>query len=277
MTEPLIRPMSAADLGPAAELILQGGNDRSVFLRWAMDYEPSQMFVAEDSGRIIGTGIATVHGAIGWVGAIFVDSDRRREGLGERLTRTVIDDLERRRCRTLVLIASEAGRPLYERLGFDIQMRQVWFTAPGLPATTDEDRVRPFEPAMLREVIALDRRATGEDRSTLIRLLATPDSARIVVGANGAIAGFLIRAPWGGAAVVAPEADDAIRLLDWRRRQAGTDHAVHAGIPEGDDHRGKRLLSEGWAAGGAGTRMIRGAPLDWRPNWVWGHYSGAFG
>ena len=28
---------------------------------------------------------------------------------------------------------------------------------------------------------------------------------------------------------------------------------------------------------GAGTRMIRGAPLEWRPDWIWGSFSGALG
>ena len=139
--------MTADDVGPAAEMILQGDwGDRSVFPAWAVGFAPSHLFVAEDAGRIVGTGIATANGPVGWVGTIFVAPDRRREGLGDALTRTVIDDLERRGCRTLVLTATDAGRPLYERLGFADQMPQSFFTAPGLAPSRADDGIPALRP-----------------------------------------------------------------------------------------------------------------------------------
>jgi hypothetical protein len=98
-----------------------------------------------------------------------------------------------------------------------------------------------------------------------------------MVGRDGSVRGSLIRAPWGGVALMAADPDDAIRLLDWRRRQAGPDRHVYAGMPDADDGRRARLLVEGWAPDGAGTRMIRGEPLNWRPEWIWGLFSGALG
>jgi len=267
-----------ADVGPAAEMIRQGEwGDRSVFLSWAVAFPPSHVFVAEDAGRIVGTGIATANGPVGWVGTIFVAPDRRREGLGDALTRTVIDDLESRRCRTLVLTATDAGRPLYERLGFEAQMPQGFFMAAGRPPNEVDNAVRPFDPTMFQGIVTLDRVATGEDRSAVLERLASPESSRVLLDADGALRGFLIRAPWGGVSLIAPEADDAIRLLEWRRRQAGVDHPVYAGFPDTGDSRRARLLSEGWTLVGAGTRMIRGAPLEWRPDWIWGSFSGALG
>jgi predicted N-acetyltransferase YhbS len=278
MADALIRAMTAADVAPAAEMIRQGEwGDRSVFLAWAVEFTPSHVFVAEDAGRIVGTGIATANGPVGWVGTIFVAPGRRREGLGGALTRTVIDDLEKRGCRTLKLIATDAGRPLYERLGFEVQSPQLFFTAAGVAPSEADDGVRPFDPLMLPGIVAFDRLATGEDRSAVLERLANPESSRVLVGDDGSQRGFLIRAPWGGVSLVAPEADDAIRLLEWRRRHAVVDHPVFTGMPESGDHRRARLLSEGWTLAGAGTRMIRGAPLEWRPNWIWGTFSGAFG
>jgi predicted N-acetyltransferase YhbS len=278
MAGALIRAMTPADVGPAAEMIRQGEwGDRSVFLAWAVAFPPSVLFVAEDAGRIVGTGIATANGPVGWVGTIFVAPDRRREGLGQALTLTVIDDLESRGCRTLKLIATDAGRPLYERLGFEAQAPQLFFTAAGLAPNTADDRIRPFDPTMLPGIVALDRLATGEDRSAVLERLANPESARVLVGDDGSQRGFLIRAPWGGVSLIAPEADDGIRVLEWRRRQGGVDHPVYAGFPDTGDSRRTRLQGEGWTLAGAGTRMIRGAPLDWHPDWIWGTFSGALG
>jgi predicted N-acetyltransferase YhbS len=279
MGEPTIRAMTPADVTPAAEMIRQGEwGDRSVFLGWAVRYPPSNLFVAEDDGRIVGTGIATANGPVGWVGTIFVAPDRRREGLGGALTRAVIGDLESRGCRTLVLIATDAGRPLYERLGFEVQARHAFFRASGLPpGQADDEAIRRFEPKMLSEIVELDRLATGENRAALLENLANPDSARVVVGADRSVDAFLIRAPWGGVSLMARDPDHAIRLLDWRRRQSGADHPVYAGLPDTDDSRRARLQEEGWTLTGSGARMIRGEPVDWRPDWIWGHFNGALG
>jgi len=277
MTQPRIRLMTPADVAPAAEMISREWNDRSVFLRWALEYSPSHLFVAEDDGRIVGTGIATAHGPVGWVGTIFVASDRRQEGLGGRLTRSVIDDLERRGCRTLILIATDAGRPLYERLGFDVQVPHWRFTAPGMGAAPTDDGIRPFEPRMLPELVALDRLATAEDRSILVERLSGTSTASVLVGDDESVRGFVIRAPWGGVSLIAPDVDDAVRLLDWRRHQAGPGHPVYAGLPDSGDDRRALLLGRGWTPAGAGTRMIRGEPLDWHPDWIWGHFNGALG
>ena len=199
MADALIRAMTAADVEPAAEMIRRGEwGDRSAFLGWAVEFPPSHLFVAEDARRIVGTGIATANGPVGWVGTIFVAPDRRREGLGGALTRTVIDDLESRGCRTLVLTATDAGRPLYERLGFETQMPQGFFKAVGVAPSSADDDVRPFDPSMLPGIIALDQFATGEDRSAVLERLANPDSARALVGDDGSLRGFLIRSPWGG-------------------------------------------------------------------------------
>jgi predicted N-acetyltransferase YhbS len=276
VTEPVIRLMTPADVGPAAAMISREWNDRTVFLRWALEYSPSHLFVAEDAGRIVGTGIASAHGPVGWVGTIFVAADRRQEGLGGRLTRTVIDDLEGRGCRMLVLIATEAGRPLYERLGFEVLVSQARFTAPGLPSAEIDDGVQPFEPRMLPELVALDRSATAENRSVLIERLADTATTRVVLGDDGSVRAFVIRSPWGGVSLMAPNPDDGLRLLEWRRRHAEPGHAVYAGLPDSDDHRAL-LLSQGWTPAGAGTRMLRGEPLAWHPDWIWGSFNGALG
>ena len=278
MGDPVLRRMIAADVAPATEMILAGGwNDRSVFLRWAVDFPPSHLFVAEDDGRIVATGIATANGSVGWVGTIFVALDRRREGLGELLTQTVVDDLEERGCRTLVLIASDMGRPLYERLGFEDHGPNRRFTSQGLPPGDDDRHIRVYEPGMLPAVADLARRATGEDRSAILARVATTETARVVAGSDGSVRASLVRAPWGGVALVAPEPDDALRLLEWRRRQVGPDGQVSASLPDTNDDRPARLLAAGWAESGGGTRMERGEPLDACLNWAWGHLNGAIG
>jgi GNAT superfamily N-acetyltransferase len=49
---------------------------------------------------------------------VYVEPDWRRRGVGEALMRTLLDELARRNIRRIVLHAADAGRRLYERLGF---------------------------------------------------------------------------------------------------------------------------------------------------------------
>ncbi|MCI0346181.1 MAG: GNAT family N-acetyltransferase, partial [Chloroflexi bacterium] len=106
-----IRPMTASDVEQAAAMILRGEwGDRRVFLEFAMTQPECVPVVADDDGEIVGSGVGTANGAVGWIGAIFVDERVRRRGIGRALTDAVIAGLDQAGCRTLALVASEEGR-----------------------------------------------------------------------------------------------------------------------------------------------------------------------
>ena len=107
--------MTPEDVDPAAEVMINGGwGDRRRFLGFCVDHEPIVPLVAEVDDRIVGTGVATINGLVGWVGMIFVDEALRGRGIGTTLTEAVIDELERAGCASLVLLAS-AARPAHLR------------------------------------------------------------------------------------------------------------------------------------------------------------------
>jgi len=270
--------MATADVEPAAQMILRGGwGDRAAFLAWAVGHATCHPLVADDGGAIVGTGIATAYGRVGWVGTIFVDPARRRSGLGTALTVAVAEILDGLGCRTQVLIATPLGRPIYARLGFELLAAQVRYTIAGLPPGPPPAAVRAFAPGDLDAIVALDADATGEDRSAVLRTLATPDAARVLARPAAGIGGFVVRGPWGGAALVAPDPDDALALLEWRRLRAGPEGRVSVGLMDVNATGRARLEEAGWSAEPGGVRMIRGEPLGWRPAWLWGQFNGALG
>jgi ribosomal protein S18 acetylase RimI-like enzyme len=275
-----VRPMTAADTAPAADLLRRGDfGDRSEFFEWAVTRPTIGLFVAERDGAIVGTGVGSAHGPVGWVGVIFVASGARGEGLGRRITRTVIERLEEAGCRSQVLIASPMGRPIYEREGFRVIERQIRFTIDGLSAADDpgDPRVRAFASADAEAVLTLDRAVTGEDRSAVIRELVTPASTIVAIGPEGVARGYLARAPWRGGAVIAPDPDDALRLLERRRHATGSSGKAGAGVLSENAIARARLRAAGWLEELGGVRMLRGEPLDWQPNQIWGQFNGALG
>ena len=69
-----IRVMTPADVAPAAELLRRGNwGQRDEFFRYAVEQTFTRAFVAERDGAVVGTGVASAHGPVGWVGTIFVD------------------------------------------------------------------------------------------------------------------------------------------------------------------------------------------------------------
>ena len=233
-------------------MILAGGwGDRTVFFEWAVGHPSCHPFLAEIDGRIVGTGVATANGPVGWVGTIFVAPEQRGRGIGAALTRAVIDDLERRGCRTLVLIATDEGRPVYERQG-------VRRPDPVRPVRGADRARRPTSTSASVRSSAADLAASS--RSTARRPARTvrrssgrspsPRPSRIAARPDGSVGGFLVRSPWGGKALIAPDPDDALRLLDWRRHRAAPDRRIEIAVLEANGP-GRDRLGRGRLGGAA--------------------------
>lgn len=270
--------MQAADVEPARQMIMAGGwGDRHLFLEFATTQPECTPVVAVEEGDVVAAGVGTANGVAGWIGAIFVAEPVRRRGIGRAVTDAAIAGLEAAGCRTLLLVASEEGRPLYEKMGFELQTSYATLEAPGTAGTPDTGDVgRAFEANDLRAMIALDASATGEGRGHLLRRFASPTSARVLVGSTG-IDAFTVRAPWGGGATIARTEEDAVRILEARRAAVRADRLVRAGVPIENRAGIRRLETLGWKRSWNAPRMIRGEPLDWRPELIWGQFAMALG
>ena len=283
-----LRPMTTADLDPVvASILADDWGDRRSWFEFAMRNPACRVLVAEDAdGAAVGTGVLSIHGAVGWVGTIWVASPVRRQGLGRALTAATMDLGEDAGCRTFVLVATTTGRPLYEGLGFEVQTWYRTMEAPSLgaghragPSADFDDaatRLRDFRPDDLGAITELDRIATGEDRSTALAMLVELGSAR-VVEREGRVVGFLARAPWGGGATIAPRHEDALELIEARRRAAAPQRRTRCGILLENEIGAEALLARGWTEAWRAPRLIRGELLDWRPDQIWGQFNHAMG
>jgi predicted N-acetyltransferase YhbS len=281
-----IRPMTGDDIEPAAEVMVGGGwGDRRRFLRFALEDPAMVPLVAEIEGKVVGTGVATVNGAVGWVGLIFVDEGLRGRGIGTALTEAVMAELAAAGCSSFVLLASPLGRPIYERLGFTAEMDYRVIAAPGLGRARPVSggtrptlaRLRPYTSADLPAITDLDRAATGEDRRHLLLAVVDPASTVVAIGPDGRIVGYEARASWGGHPVVAPELADGVRLLEDRRARTAVGTDARTALPEIDRAGLTALENLGWHLERSLVRMTRGKPIHWRPEAIWGQFSYAIG
>src|SRR5689334_7264397 len=118
----IIRALQPADLdGALAANDAVGWPERRVLFDFYGARPDSALFVAEVDGAIAGTGGATIFPGVpptGWVHGIVTRPEYQRRGLGARLTEASIAWLRERGAGAVMLLGTDAGRPVYERLGF---------------------------------------------------------------------------------------------------------------------------------------------------------------
>lgn len=285
MPDPRLRAMTAADIDPVSVAILADDwGDRRSWFTFAVGHPGCRVVAADDgAGRVVGTGVTTINGNAAWIGTIWVAAAARGRGLGRALTEATIEAAEAAGCRTLILVATDAGRPLYERLGFTVRAWYRTMEAPGRgrgdgPAVgLSGTSIRPYRATDLPALAHLDAAATGEDRAHLLAALATPEGTRVAVGADDRPQGFLVRPPWGGGATIAPDPDVAMAILEARRDVYPVDRKVRGGVLDRNDRGLARLDAAGWTEAWRAPRMERGAPLDWDPGAIWGQFNHALG
>ena len=118
--------MTAGDVPAAAsvgaEVGWPGREDRFGFY---VRHPFCEALAAEVGGEVAGVGFGTRSGtrsgAVGWIGLVCVRPRYQGRGIGHALTGRVAERLEGLGCRTLVLTATETGRPLYEKMGFETE------------------------------------------------------------------------------------------------------------------------------------------------------------
>ena len=246
-------------------------------LDFATRHPETHPFVAEVDGGIVGTGVLSVNGSVGWIGTIWVEPAWRRRGVGMALTQATIETAESAGCRTLLLVATEAGRLLYEKIGFEVQTWYRMLEAPGLGDEPVDPRIRAVRgrrpPSMAELSAGRDRRGPCAPA----RAFASPRPDLCPIRDDGALGGFVVR--HRGAVLDDRATHRGCRaILHARRVGRGAEAQSPRRAPRGE--RGRARTAARRPAGpnpGRAPRLIRGEPLDWQPEAIWGQFNHALG
>ena len=274
-----IRDMTAADIGPVGAIYKAGGRgDRREFFEWVLANPATQPLVGIRNGSLVGTGMATINGRVGWVGSIFVDPTMRGQGYGRAITDAVCARLDAAGCETEALIASEYGKPLYVSMGFRVdEFYQILEAEPvaTVPIPPPGTTLRLMRRGDVGRVCELDFRATGEDRRGL---LCSLDGHAWVLEADGELLGFVGSILPDSGAVVAPKVDNGACLLEQLRYAGrGRTKTVRAAVPGTNLASIDRLQRLGWSPTFQTPRMLRGPDIPWEPALIWSILGFAFG
>jgi hypothetical protein len=157
---------------------------------------------------------------------VIVDPQYQGRGIGRRLMRLALRDVAGR---AVMLNATRAGQPLYEKLGFKAidTVEQHQGAAAPVPAVSlpPDERLRPVGASDVPKLVALATQAAGVSRARVLpRLLEVGEG--IVLAHAGEILGFAIFRRFGRGYAIGP-----VVAPDAARAQALASHwiAMHPG------------------------------------------------
>lgn len=259
-----------ADDVPAAAGLTEvafGGGRREDRLRRYLALEPRGWFVVEDGGGLLGIGGVVRYDGFAWLGLMAIRPDRQRRGLGRALAEEAIGWARAGGCSTICLVATPAGLPLYQRLGFvpDGLSHELAGTprlhprAPGsVPCS-----VTLWTPADTEDVARFDAPAFGSDRRRVLAAYAAefPTSAWVARDRSGDVRGFIVVqgssfGPW-----TAADDASASQLLDVALDGLGG--ALKAGVVDGTAE--PLLLARGFTRTRDLPRLRLGPPVPTAP------------
>lgn len=221
---------------------------------WALTLSQSTGVVVCNDDRVVGTALVSLFGDVATLSMIIVDEALRGQRLGRTLMAAIIARAEDRELR---LVATQDGLPLYRKLGFETagEIAQLQGIARAVPP----DRPVHEGAADLGPLVALDRAATGMDRTDLLRRITAEGT---VLAAE---TGFAVLRDFGRGKLLGPiVAED----LGTAKALVAAASQTHAGgflrLDTPDPELGAFAETLGLAHVGGGTRMRRNAKAQAR-------------
>jgi len=213
MSEPVVERLTA-------ETLLDNvGLSRSVGWQdtdsdWRVLHEAATVFGVRRAGRLVGQVALGVYGATGTVAKMVVAPEVQGQRIGARLMDALLDEAEGRGIPVLGLVATDAGRPVYERRGFVPTGETVVLV--GTPAPLPASGVAvPLAGAAV--AVEVETRWMRCSRATLLGArFREAIATSALVGPDGRARAFALATAQPPGALIGPiiaETEDEARLL----------------------------------------------------------------
>lgn len=178
------------------------------------------------NGQLVGVGEVIYCGDSAWLGNIIVHQEYRKMGFGSRITEHLVLKAKEAGKYNLYLLATEMGASLYAQLGFETQGSYNFYRYTSSEQHIERTRsIIHVSQKHLTEITLLDRKATGEDRSAILKYFL--EDAKVTLDQNHRITGFYLP-HLGDGLIIAEELEAGLDLLRYRFRR-GSSYLV---IPE---------------------------------------------
>lgn len=263
-----VQPLDEQDLDAALRLSTQAGwNQLRADWQRMLRLWPQSCLAGWSDGQLVATATLASYGAsVGWIGMVLVDAGCRGRGFGGAILDAVIELAQTQGVRSIGLDATDAGRPVYLKRGFqDVIGIQRWISGsrPGHELSAGPAAACAADAVDWAELAAWDAEACGVDRSALWRQLAGESEAHVAMSRQGkTLSAFALARPGRHAAFIGPLAartpESAAVVLNELMRKSPPQTAFMVDVPSGSALE-PFLLQSGFQVQRRLMRMVRGA------------------
>lgn len=185
---------------------------------WQFNHRLGIGYMAEIGETVVGTILYWNHGTeFASLGMVIVHPGWQGKGIGRKLMALAMDELGKR---NTILMATEAGMPLYQGLGFEavgaIHQHQASAFRSEQVALQAGERIRPLGAGDGAQLAALYARAAGMPRDTVLATLMEVSEC-VVIDRDDELIGFAMLRPYGRGhligPLIAPDAERAKALI----------------------------------------------------------------
>lgn len=238
----ILRRVTHADLADLMHLstTVNWNQTEADWLR-LLELEPEGCFGMEQEDRVVASATVITYGrTLAWIGMVLTLPEARGRGHATRLMQECLDYCDRRGVAAIKLDATDLGRPVYEKFGFQEEyVVERWKGT--LPALDKVDFPIDLE---------LDRQAFGADRSALLKLTGSSRAGRVAAYVGP---------------VVARSKDQARERILY----AGASGPAYWDLPMPNENAVALAGELGFEPFRKLWRMRRGAPMEERPDLVY--------
>ena len=201
-----IYTLTAADLdrADAIQQAAYGGGSRKDRLQMYMSIQPDGWLIASLDGQPAGIAGGTNYGTVGHIGLVAVHPSMQRRGVALALMEHLLNWFAAQRCPLIQLDASEAGAPLYRRLGFVEDEKTLGFSLDDCTLQpVRSERISQLRADDIPALVAFDTPIFGGEREAVFAatLAEAPERAFVAHDHEGQISGYLfaqsqVLGPW---------------------------------------------------------------------------------
>ena len=236
------------------------------------DYDESEIKTIMSSGKIYGyrneigeiicsAAIVEYDSKLASIGMVIVRQDYQGMGLGKKATQKCIESIPS--STTIMLIATEEGKPMYEKMGFssvDSIQKFICKTYETSYTNVKSIKIKAYNEKDFTQLIQIDKEAFGDDRKTfLLNRIKQSKVALVAKDSNGKVIAYglsisgpvnLILGP-----IVAPDSEAALAIVD----ELVKNHQgkLRIDVPSGNEEFIAQLIKCGFSKVGQPPIMIK--------------------
>ena len=221
-------------------------------------------------GKNIGFGNLFTFGKSAWLGNIVVDYDYRSKGYGTQITKELIKIAKNKGVETCNLIATELGKPVYEKTGFNIELNYEFYSSANNEFSFEIDKdIRKATQIDFENIQQIDCLVTGESRTEMLKFHLP---CTYIAQKNGKLVGFFIDGLETGS-IISADKKAGIELLKLKLKKGNTKII----IPENNFSLKEFFEENGFEKTLSLPKMVLGKRSNWLPENIYNRGAGYCG